>query len=691
MSRLSSIRAVRVIFVALLVVLGITVPASAQARVTNGLLVLYTFEEQNGNTVRDLSGVAPAADLLIGNTGAVTWNVDGSLNVNSPTLIASTSHVLKIYNSVTASDEVTVEAWIRPSLASQGAVGSGDRLSRIVAFSDNQFDNHMNFSLDQLGTRWHSRFRTDWTGTDAIPGGPSSVNPTPPYPPTSFFTSNTNIIAGNTYHLVMVRNFATQTMTYYINGVQHAQTTWQGTADFPFVWRLTLANSTWEPYLGGVCQNCWLGTYYLVAVYGRALSLAEVQQNYAAGHNIGAPPMGSAPTDGDGDGFADTIDQCPTVPGTINGCPDTDGDGFADSLDECDTVPGTLNGCPDADGDGYYDAPAVDLCPAQFGTNNGCPVDTDGDGFDDHLDDCPTLPGTAPYNGCPAPAPGDQDGDGFPDSVDQCLTVPGVDNGCPADTDGDGFDDINDNCPTVPGPNNGCPLPPAANNGGGQQSARSTGSSAPTPLCDGTNGVVQRVRAQVPGSTVTNGSVFCNELDGDVNSQVGDAFVISQGIQMAVDVFGLDYAGNSVRTFNSPVRICLPGQGGIYFLDANAMPRTPQAIPTSFENGFTCGSIPNAGTVVLVNASTGSAPAGAAAASAPGEVVDLSGRGCTVVTTNIVNLREQPTTSSVVLTQVAYQTQLEVTGSAPGWWRVVTGSQQGFISADYATASGSCQ
>ena len=88
----------------------------------------------------------------------------------------------------------------------------------------------------------------------------------------------------------------------------------------------------------------------------------------------------------------------------FNGCPDTDGDGFPDKEDLCPTVAGLeqFNGCPDTDGDGVMDS--MDKCPNEAGSidNEGCPVlDTDGDGIVDSMDKCPTIPGVAVNDGCP--------------------------------------------------------------------------------------------------------------------------------------------------------------------------------------------------------------------------------------------------------------------------------------------------
>jgi outer membrane protein OmpA-like peptidoglycan-associated protein len=89
--------------------------------------------------------------------------------------------------------------------------------------------------------------------------------------------------------------------------------------------------------------------------------------------------------------------------------------------------------------------------------------DTDGDGYPDDIDQCPTEKEDGkkpdPDDGCPAPK--DRDGDGIPDDVDKCPNEPedkdGImdDDGCPEkDADGDGIPDTEDACPLVPGVKN---------------------------------------------------------------------------------------------------------------------------------------------------------------------------------------------------------------------------------------------
>lgn len=160
--------------------------------------------------------------------------------------------------------------------------------------------------------------------------------------------------------------------------------------------------------------------------------------------------------DTDGDGIIDPDDACPGAAGPADnqGCPDQDGDGVLDKDDQCPEVAGDpdFQGCPDSDGDGIPDK--SDPCPDMAGNLNGCP-DQDNDGIADPDDDCPEEGGIAAFNGCPDP---DRDGDGFDNAVDACPDQPGTANGCP-DQDGDSVADSEDSCPDQAGPvsNKGCP------------------------------------------------------------------------------------------------------------------------------------------------------------------------------------------------------------------------------------------
>ena len=103
---------------------------------------------------------------------------------------------------------------------------------------------------------------------------------------------------------------------------------------------------------------------------------------------------------------------CTTIPSKPKSRPnqskprvlDSDNDGIQDSVDNCPNVYGSISGggCPDKDGDGIIDS--KDRCPSKFGSQNfsGCP-DSDGDGIPDYNDDCSYEPGSINNKGCPEP------------------------------------------------------------------------------------------------------------------------------------------------------------------------------------------------------------------------------------------------------------------------------------------------
>ena len=96
----------------------------------------------------------------------------------------------------------------------------------------------------------------------------------------------------------------------------------------------------------------------------------------------------------------------------------------------------------------------------EFNAGDLSDPDTDGDGFPDSIDKCPTVKEDKkppdPGDGCPADA--DRDHDGIPDNVDACPDQPedkdGVQDqdGCPeTDGDSDGILDVEDKCPNEAG------------------------------------------------------------------------------------------------------------------------------------------------------------------------------------------------------------------------------------------------
>lgn len=220
-------------------------------RVPDGQKVLYTFEQDSGITVSDVSFRAPELPLQIETPANTTW-VDGGLSLTSSTVVSSVDAAMKINTACRDSNAVSVEAWLKPANDTQ----SGP--ARIVTISGGP--NGRNVTLAQDGDRYEVRLRTTATSDNGLPA----------------FQTAAGAVSASLTHLLFTRNAAGEA-SIYLDAVEAATDTIGGdlstwAADYP----ITVGN---EP--GG--ERPWLGELHLVAVYCRALTPDEVLQNYQAG------------------------------------------------------------------------------------------------------------------------------------------------------------------------------------------------------------------------------------------------------------------------------------------------------------------------------------------------------------------------------------------------------------------------
>ncbi len=222
-------------------------------------IVLYTFEEGSGTTVNDVSGVGSPLNLTIANGAATSW-VAGGLSINSSTIVESSVAATKVINAVTASNAITVEAWVKPANVTQ------DGPARIVTLS--QTISNRNFTMGQ--GRWGAdppdvfdfRLRTT---TSSNNGTPSITTP-----------SGTATIALT--HVVYTRD-AAGSATLYLNGVSQASGTVGGDfSNWNATYKLGFANEF-------SLDRPWVGELHRAAIYDSALSQNQVTQRFAAGAN----------------------------------------------------------------------------------------------------------------------------------------------------------------------------------------------------------------------------------------------------------------------------------------------------------------------------------------------------------------------------------------------------------------------
>lgn len=224
--------------------------ADSPSRVSNGLVVFYRFTAGTGRLVRDQSQRGPALNLEIADPARVKWTPAGLEVFGSTRLIAQGGPSSK-WEALKQANELTVEAWVRPSKPSQ------EGPARIVSLSRDT--SGRNFTLGHDKQNYDFRLRTNRTDAN---GNPSTA--TRPKTVTTQLT-----------HLVFTKDRSGRAR-WYINGKQHTDAKVAG--DFR-AWRpmtLVLANEV-------TGDRPWLGLLALVAVYDRALTPGEVDRNFAAG------------------------------------------------------------------------------------------------------------------------------------------------------------------------------------------------------------------------------------------------------------------------------------------------------------------------------------------------------------------------------------------------------------------------
>ena len=234
---------------------GLAKPASAWSadRSGDGLVALYDFRLAKGSIVKDRSGVGKPLDLKIENPKNVR-RTKGTLEVRGKTLIRSDKPAAKVFNAVRRSGEITIEAWVRPANAKQ------EGPARMVTLSGGSSER--NFTLGQEGDKVDVRLRTTKTSGNGIP----SLN------------SPGRSLAPRLTHIVYTRNRGGRARLF-LNGKQQVEKRVPGAmANWNGKYRLALANELSS-------ERPWLGTFHLVAIYSRDLSVGEVAQHFKAGVN----------------------------------------------------------------------------------------------------------------------------------------------------------------------------------------------------------------------------------------------------------------------------------------------------------------------------------------------------------------------------------------------------------------------
>ncbi len=225
-------------------------------RVAKNLQVLYNFSEGLGNRVKDISGSDHPTDLTISNPSEVAWLPGQGLKVNGNTIISADQKSTDLLESLRSTGEITMEAWIKPATTEQNGP------ARIVTLS---YDNYNRAAmLGQTGNDQNYDFNVRLNTSTTTPNG---------IPESS--TADKYQIAA-LQHVIYTRDIS-GVEKIYVNGVERFSGNRAGDfSNWEDNYYLALANE-----LTG--NRPWKGTYFLVAIYNRALTDSEIIQNYRAG------------------------------------------------------------------------------------------------------------------------------------------------------------------------------------------------------------------------------------------------------------------------------------------------------------------------------------------------------------------------------------------------------------------------
>ena len=218
------------------------------------LVAKYMFQTGQGSTAYDTSGVTPAADLAL--SGNVSWAGGWGITLGAGGKAqATTSASSKVASMIQASGEYSIEAWVAPANVTQAN-------AYIVSYSGS--NTTRDATLGQDVTQYEGFARSSVTDTN---GNPPLITAT-----------NGGAAQAALQHVVLTYD-PVNGQKLYVNGL------FTGDADPAKGGSLANWDTTFALVLGNETtgQRQWLGTIKFVAIHSRALTPAQIQQNFAAG------------------------------------------------------------------------------------------------------------------------------------------------------------------------------------------------------------------------------------------------------------------------------------------------------------------------------------------------------------------------------------------------------------------------
>jgi hypothetical protein len=228
--------------------------ASGGSRHEQNVIALYQFKAGQGTTAFDTSGVDPGMHLTL--SGGVGWVGGWGIDIGSGKAQASTTSSAKLHKLITATGEYSIETWVVPANVSQ------EGPARIISYSAGTTER--NFTLGQ--TQYNYDFLQRSSNTDAN-GDPQ------------LSTADADEDLQATLQHVVATYDPVNGRRLYVNG--------EFTDDIDPIPGGSLID--WDSSYAFVLGNevsgdrQWQGKLRLVAIHNRALTQAQIQQNFLAG------------------------------------------------------------------------------------------------------------------------------------------------------------------------------------------------------------------------------------------------------------------------------------------------------------------------------------------------------------------------------------------------------------------------
>ena len=228
--------------------------ASGASRYDADTIAKYEFQTGTGSVAYDTSGIDPSADLTI--TGNVTWAGGWGINVGAGGKAqATTSASSKLYTLIQATGEFSVEAWVAPALV------AADK-SYMVSYSGG--DTTRNFTLGQTNQDYDFMLRSSNSDLNGM---------------TQLQTADAAMVLQASLQHVVLTYDPVNGRQIYVNGVN------TNTPDTMKGGTISNWDNTFALVLGNEVSGdrSWQGLIKFVAIHSRAMSAAQILQNFNAG------------------------------------------------------------------------------------------------------------------------------------------------------------------------------------------------------------------------------------------------------------------------------------------------------------------------------------------------------------------------------------------------------------------------